>query len=78
MWQSDAAALAEIRAMFAGAPRFVTNEQSGAGHNLSLGHTAAAYHLKVLSFAEECVVAREHPAVGRLTTRRAQADSEAG
>ena len=78
VWQSDAAALAEIGAMFAAAPRFVTNEQSGAGHNLSLGYTAAAYHLKVLSFAEECVVAREHPAVEKLTTEKRQADLEAG
>jgi pimeloyl-ACP methyl ester carboxylesterase len=78
VWQSDAAALAEIGAMFAAAPRFVANEQSGAGHNLSLGHTAAAYHLKVLSFAEECVVAREYPAVGKLTTQKRQADLETG
>ncbi len=75
VWQSDPAALAEIAALFSAAPRFVTNQQFGAGHNLSLGHTAAAYHLKVLSFAEECVVAREHPAVIQLDR---QANSEAG
>ncbi len=78
VWQSDPPALAEIAAMFSAAPRFVINEQSGAGHNLSLGHTAAAYHLKVLSFAEECVVAREIPAVGELTVQKQQADLEAG
>ncbi len=59
VWQSDPVALAEIAATFTACPRFTTNEQRAAGHNLSLGHTAAAYHLKVLSFAEECVVARE-------------------
>jgi pimeloyl-ACP methyl ester carboxylesterase len=58
VWQSDSAELAEIAALFSGSPRFTINEQLGAGHNISLGHTAAAYHSKVLSFVEECVVAR--------------------
>lgn len=73
VWQSDPAALAEIAAMFSASPRFVVNEQLGAGHNLSLGHAAAAYHLKVFSFAEECVLARENPTATGLTT-----DLEAG
>jgi pimeloyl-ACP methyl ester carboxylesterase len=59
VWQSDPEALAEIAAMFTAAPRFVISEQVGAGHNLSLSVSAAAYHLKVLSFVEDCVVARE-------------------
>jgi hypothetical protein len=59
VWKSDTEALAEIAAMFTAAPRFVINEQVGAGHNLSLSVSAAAYHLKVLSFVEDCVVARE-------------------
>jgi predicted transcriptional regulator len=59
VWNSDPEALAEIAAMFTAAPRFVINEQVGAGHNLSLSVSAAAYHLKVLSFVEDCVVARE-------------------
>jgi len=58
VWRSDPAALADIAAMFTASPRFVINEQLGAGHNLSLSVNAAAYHLKVLSFVEECVVAR--------------------
>ncbi|MEV5832668.1 alpha/beta hydrolase [Nocardia sp. NPDC052112] len=64
VWRSDAAALAEIRQMFCAAPRFVTNVQTGAGHNLSLGFGAAAYHLGVLSFVEECAVVTraENPA----------------
>ncbi|MEV3960349.1 hypothetical protein AB0M34_05520 [Nocardia sp. NPDC050193] len=28
------------------------------GHNVSLGRTAPAYHLTVLAFAEECIIAR--------------------
>lgn len=59
VWQSGPAALADIAAMFICSPRVVVNEQPDGGHNLSLGISAAAYHLKVLSFVEECVVARE-------------------
>jgi pimeloyl-ACP methyl ester carboxylesterase len=59
VWKSDPEALAEIAAMFTAAPRFVINEQVGAGHNLSLSVSAAAYHLRVLSFVEDCVVARQ-------------------
>jgi pimeloyl-ACP methyl ester carboxylesterase len=61
VWQNDASAMAEIAELFSSAPRFVVHHQSGAGHNISLGHTASAYHSTVLSFAEECVVARESP-----------------
>jgi pimeloyl-ACP methyl ester carboxylesterase len=59
VWKSDPEALAEIAALFTESPKFVINEQVGAGHNLSLSVSAAAYHLKVLSFAEDCVVERE-------------------
>ena len=59
VWRSDQAALADIAALFTASPRFVINEQVGAGHNLSLSVNATAYHLKVLSFAEECVVAHQ-------------------
>jgi pimeloyl-ACP methyl ester carboxylesterase len=70
VWRSDPAALADIAAMFTASPRFVINEQVGAGHNLSLSVNAAAYHLKVLSFVEECVTARERAS--------AEAELEAG
>jgi pimeloyl-ACP methyl ester carboxylesterase len=59
VWQSDPPAQAEITSLFSGAPRFQINEQSEAGHNISLGHTAAAYHSTVLSFADECVNAQK-------------------
>jgi pimeloyl-ACP methyl ester carboxylesterase len=55
VWLSDPPAQAEIAALFSGASRFEINERSDAGHNISLGHTAAAYHSTVLSFADECV-----------------------
>lgn len=60
VWRSGPAALADIAALFTASARVVTQEQAGAGHNLSLGLSAMAYHLKVLSFAEECALAREN------------------
>ena len=56
VWRSDPETLAQIGGMFTASPRFVLNEQIGTGHNISLSHSAAAYHLKVLSFVEQCVV----------------------
>jgi pimeloyl-ACP methyl ester carboxylesterase len=58
VWSSGPAALAEVAALFTASPRVTAVEQPDAGHNLSLGLSAMAYHLKVLSFAEECVLAR--------------------
>jgi len=61
VYQTDASAMTEIAAMFSGSPRFTVHRQPDAGHNLSLSRSAAAYHAKVLSFAQECVIARENP-----------------
>lgn len=58
VWQSGPDDLAQIGALFTASPRFVTGEQTGTGHNLSLSYHATAYHLKVLSFVEECVAAQ--------------------
>ncbi|MGK8506581.1 alpha/beta hydrolase [Nocardia asiatica] len=57
VWRNDIEELTAIGALFRAAPRVVLNLQPDTGHNVSLGYTAAAYHLKVLAFAEECVVA---------------------
>jgi hypothetical protein len=51
---------ADIASLFTASPQVVTAEQPDAGHNLSVGLSAMAYHLKVLSFAEECALAREY------------------
>jgi pimeloyl-ACP methyl ester carboxylesterase len=59
VWLADQPAQAEIASMFANAPRFQFNEQPGAGHNISVGHTAAAYHSTVFAFADECLSALE-------------------
>jgi hypothetical protein len=58
VWDSDAAALADVASMFTASPRVVTLSQADASHNLSVGWTALSYHLKTLSFAEECAIAR--------------------
>jgi len=60
VWLSGRAALTDIAALFS-ASRVVTDEQAGGGHNLSLGLSAMAYHLKVLAFADECALARSTP-----------------
>lgn len=57
VWQADDSAVAEISALFSAAPRFSVHRQPDAGHNISLGHTAADYHAKVLAFVEECLPA---------------------
>ncbi|MBT2275329.1 alpha/beta fold hydrolase [Rhodococcus qingshengii] len=58
-WQSGSAGLNEIARLFTSSSRVVVDEQYESGHNLSLGTAALAYHLKVLSFVEECVLMRE-------------------
>jgi pimeloyl-ACP methyl ester carboxylesterase len=57
VWQTDDSALTEITSLFSGAPRFIVHRQPDAGHNISLGYTAPAYHATVFSFAQECVAA---------------------
>jgi pimeloyl-ACP methyl ester carboxylesterase len=59
VWERGPAALTAVAALFTAAPRITWYEQRDAGHNLSLGYTATAYHLSVLAFAEECVTTAE-------------------
>ncbi|WP_165035032.1 alpha/beta hydrolase [Candidatus Protofrankia californiensis] len=54
-WDVGETMEAEIRAAFSAAPHFELVQQRGAGHNLSLGWAARSYHLRALSFAEECI-----------------------
>ncbi|ROO84819.1 hypothetical protein EDD29_2348 [Actinocorallia herbida] len=58
-WESGPAAVAEMGGLFKAAPRVVAVGLPGAAHNIGLGLAARAYHLHVLAFAEECVVAGE-------------------
>jgi pimeloyl-ACP methyl ester carboxylesterase len=66
VWQNDASAMTEIESMFSGSPRFIVYRQPDAGHNISLGHTAATYHAKVLAFADECLATRSADDEGNL------------
>jgi pimeloyl-ACP methyl ester carboxylesterase len=75
VWRAGPAGLADIAALFTASPRVVTQEQADGGHNLSLGLSAMAYHLKVLAFAEECVLAR---ARGRAADSRGGPDGRSG
>ncbi len=68
VFRADATALAEIEGMFSATPGFVSDLQTDAGHNLSLGLTAAEYHRKVFSFVEECVAARQNLAAAEAPT----------
>ncbi|OBG96176.1 thioesterase [Mycobacterium sp. E3251] len=58
VWQADDSAVTEITGLFSAAPRFAVHRQSGAGHNISLGHTAPDYHATVVEFVHECVAGR--------------------
>jgi pimeloyl-ACP methyl ester carboxylesterase len=64
VWSTGPEALAEVAALFTASPRVVAEEQVAAGHNLSLGLSARAYHLKVLAFVEECAVSAAGPGAG--------------
>lgn len=57
VWDTSAAALREITALF-GCAAISINEMPSSGHNLSVGLSARSYHQQVLSFVEECVAAR--------------------
>lgn len=90
VWQADDAAVAEIGALFAGAPRFVVHRQPDAGHNISLSHAAPDYHSKVLEFVRECVaeaasrtnrsstVTPQSPSSPNVAAASRSADEEAG
>ncbi|ORW15122.1 hypothetical protein AWC15_11665 [Mycobacterium lacus] len=70
VWQTDPPALSEIGAPFTGCPRFTVDQQPEAGHNISLGHTAGAYHSKVFAFADECVTASGSATPARNSSAR--------
>jgi pimeloyl-ACP methyl ester carboxylesterase len=55
LWHHGEADLADLRARLSAAPRVSFEHQAGAGHNISLGWAARAYHLRALAFAEDCL-----------------------
>ncbi|MDN3265704.1 alpha/beta fold hydrolase [Streptomyces sp. CSDS2] len=58
-WRHDERAVAELLAALTAAPRAEAVRQPDAGHNISLGWAARTYHLRVLAFLEECLLARD-------------------
>lgn len=56
VWQSDPTAQREICDIFTATVNFTSHSQPAAGHNVSLGFSAADYHRSVLSFVNECAV----------------------
>ncbi|MFJ3671267.1 alpha/beta hydrolase [Streptomyces sp. NPDC090106] len=58
-WRHDDQTLAELPGLLPHAPRVLVERQPQAGHNISLGWTAHAYHLRALAFLEESLAARE-------------------
>ncbi len=58
LWLTDGEHVEELRAVLHNASSLTVERLPGAGHNTSLGWAARAYHLKVLAFAETCLLLR--------------------
>ncbi|MEU8530334.1 MULTISPECIES: alpha/beta hydrolase [Streptomyces] len=58
-WRHTDADLAELTALLSAAPRVLVDRLPGAGHNISLGSAARAYHLRALAFLDECLGAAD-------------------
>ncbi|OKK14711.1 hypothetical protein AMK16_29570 [Streptomyces sp. CB00455] len=54
-WHLDDSTLASMASLLTSAPQVTLEHLSAAGHNISLGHAATAYHLRVLTFLEDCL-----------------------
>ncbi|WP_020141398.1 alpha/beta hydrolase [Streptomyces sp. 351MFTsu5.1] len=66
-WLFDDDAVAALREPLA-APVVAVDRQPDAGHNISLGWAARAYHLKALGFLEDLLLARDAAPAGRRPT----------
>jgi pimeloyl-ACP methyl ester carboxylesterase len=54
-WRHSDDEIADLTERLSAAPRIVVDRLPHAGHNISLGWAARAYHLKTLAFVEECL-----------------------
>jgi pimeloyl-ACP methyl ester carboxylesterase len=61
-WHHGDEDITDLSVRLSAAPRIVIDRLPQAGHNISLGWTARAYHLKALAFAEECLATARHAA----------------
>jgi len=78
LWPTDEEHVEELRAALPNAPSFTVERQPGAGHNTSLGWAARAYHLKVLAFAETCLLLRGSDGARSPHVRQEDAGSRPG
>src|SRR4051812_28664471 len=58
---SDATVLGEAGGLFTSSDRFVPQWQVQSGHDISLHRVARSYHLRILAFLDEILVARQTP-----------------
>ncbi|MBH0781446.1 alpha/beta hydrolase [Nocardia sp. NEAU-351] len=75
IWAHEVDDLERLASRFTAATRTVVNIQPHSGHNLSVGKSAAAYHFALLSFVEECALARE---MGEIDCYETQVDGGPG
>jgi hypothetical protein len=61
-WHHGDEEITDLTARLSTAPRIAIDRLPQAGHNISLGWAARAYHLKALAFAEECLAHTRHTA----------------
>ncbi len=62
IWRPDAEALSHVADMFSAAPFVDVGVQRMAGHSVELHTLARAFYMKVLSFAEECILYHQNRA----------------
>ena len=62
IWRPDAEALHHVADMFSAAPFVDVGVQRLAGHSVELHTLARAFYMKILAFAEECILYHQHRA----------------
>jgi pimeloyl-ACP methyl ester carboxylesterase len=60
IWRADPEALSHVAEMFTAAPFVDVGMQRMMGHSAELHTLARAFYMKILAFAEECIVYRLH------------------
>ncbi|MCZ0978230.1 alpha/beta fold hydrolase [Streptomyces diastatochromogenes] len=63
-WRHEEPDLADLAARLAKTPLLQIERQPAAGHNISLGRAARAYHLRALAFFEQCLQADQDTPAG--------------
>jgi pimeloyl-ACP methyl ester carboxylesterase len=77
-WDVRPETLSEFASSLASSPRVKIDRQLGAGHNISLGWAARAYHLQVVAFLEECLAGSTNAPTAPIPERAAELVTEDG